>query len=210
MQARMIRNQLLPILLLFLARTVFGQERIWTQQTKISQVIEFEKSIDPEVTFLSQNESLAKDYYPLVDKHPVENPIIAQRKPIGYLPVYAEYFYTLGDSLLRLVSYDWEKDRYGNFFDQQKIWKTEDKNFAAYDNEYLRIRAMNLQSKANSLLEKLIFCVCPGCSTSSSSKIIVNCKRKLLDEQLFIRRQIILLIEKNHGLFVVNGLNTPV
>jgi len=142
----MIRTFILIFLTHLSIATIFGQERIWITQSKISDVIAFEKKVDPDVTFLSQNESLSKDYYPLADKHQVVNPVIAQRKPISYLPVYAEYFYTPDDSLLRLVSYNWEKDRYGNFFDQQTVWKAERKKLDAYDKEYLRIRSMLFSS----------------------------------------------------------------
>lgn len=121
-----------------------GQEKIWTKQTKISEVIAFEKEINPNVKFLSQNVSLSKDYYPLVDKYQVTNPVIVQREPFEYLPVYAEYFYTPTDSILRLASYDWEKDRYGNFFDKQKMWKEEAKKFDIYNKEYERIKSILL------------------------------------------------------------------
>ena len=120
----------------------FGQERIWTKQSKISDVIAFEKQINPDAIFLSQNVSLSKDYYPLADKYQVTNPVIVQRVPLEYLPVYAEYFYTPGDSILRLASYDWEKDRYGNFFDKQKMWEEESKKFDTYNKEYERIKTI--------------------------------------------------------------------
>jgi hypothetical protein len=122
----------------------FGQEKIWTKQTKVSEVIAFEKEISPNAKFLSQNVSLSKDYYPLADKYQVTNPIIVQREPLEYLPVYAEYFYTPNDSILRLASYDWEKDRYGNFFDKQKMWKEEAKKFDTYNKEYERIKGILL------------------------------------------------------------------
>jgi len=121
---------------------LFGQERIWTKQSKISEVIAFEKQINPNAKFLSQNVSVSKDYYPLVDKYPVTNPVIVQREPLEYLPVYAEYFYTPEDSILRLAAYDWEKDRYGNFFDKQKMWKEESKKFDTYNKEYERIKTI--------------------------------------------------------------------
>jgi hypothetical protein len=124
--------------------TAFGQEKIWTKQTKISEVIAFEKRIDPEAKFLSQNVSLSKDYYPLADKYQVSNPIIVQREPFEYLPIYAEYFFTPGDSILRLSSYDWEKGRYDNFFVKQKMWKEESKKFDTYNNEYERIKKVLL------------------------------------------------------------------
>jgi hypothetical protein len=120
--------------------SAFGQEKIWTQQTKISEVVAFEKTINPDAKFLQQNVSLSKDYYPLAGKYQVANPIIVQREPLVYLPVYAEYYYTPADSILRLASYDWEKDRYGNFFDKQKMWKEESGKFDKYNSEYERIK----------------------------------------------------------------------
>jgi hypothetical protein len=138
-------SKLFFIFTTFLSLTnAFGQEKIWTKQTKVSEIIAFEREINPNTKFLSQNVSLSKDYYPLADKYQVTNPIIVQREPLEYLPVYAEYFYTPGDSILRLASYDWEKDRYGNFFDKQKMWKEEAKKFDTYNKEYERIKGILL------------------------------------------------------------------
>ncbi len=133
---------ILSIAASFYLTGLFAQEHIWMKQTKISEVVTFEKEISPNPKFLTKNVSLSKDYYPLIDKYEVTNPTIVQREPLGYLPVYAEYFYTPKDSILRLVSYDWEKDRYGNFFDKQKIWQEESTKFKVYDTEYERIRAV--------------------------------------------------------------------
>ena len=138
----MILKSLLTIATSCWLTVTFGQERIWTKQTKISEVIAFEKQINPNAKFLSQSVSLSKDYYPLADKYLVANPVIVQRDPLEYLPVYAEYFYTPTDSILRLASYDWEKDRYGNFFDKQKMWEKESKKFDTYNKEYERIKAI--------------------------------------------------------------------
>jgi len=140
----MVPKILLTVITIFSLTYIFGQERIWTKQTKISEVIAFEKEINQNAKFLSQNVSLSKDYYPLVDKYPISNPIIVQRDPIEYLPLYAEYFYSQGDSILRLASYDWEKDRYGNFFDKQKMWAEESKKFDIYNKEYERIKSVLL------------------------------------------------------------------
>ncbi|HUC82431.1 MAG TPA: hypothetical protein VMR70_16110 [Flavisolibacter sp.] len=137
----MITRLLLTIFTLFIVLTTFGQEKLWLKQTKISEVVSFEKRNAPKTKFLSQNVSLSKDYYPLLEKYPVTAPVIVQREPTEYLPLYASYFYTPSDSVLRLVAYDWEKDLYGNFFDKQKIWKEESKKFDKYNKEYDRIKA---------------------------------------------------------------------
>lgn len=140
----MTSKTLLVIITVLNLNNAFGQEKIWTKQTKISEVISFEKEIDPKAKFLSQNVSLSKDYYPLADKYQVTNPVIVQREPLEYLPIYAEYYYTPADSILRLASYDWEKNRYGNFFDKQKMWKEESNKFDTYNNEYERIKKVLL------------------------------------------------------------------
>jgi hypothetical protein len=136
----MTSKTLLLIILVFSLTDTFGQEKIWTKQEKLSEVILFEKGINDKPKFLNQNVSLSKDYYPLFDKYQVVNPLIIQRDPVGYLPVYAQYFYTPEDSILRLVSYDWEKDEFGNFFDKQKIWAKESKKFDNYNSEYERVK----------------------------------------------------------------------
>ena len=118
-------NIFFTLITLLSAMCAFGQEKIWTKQTKISEVIAFEKMINPSAKFLSQNVWLSKQSYPLVDKYKVTNPVIVKREPIEYLPIYAEYFYTPGDSVLRLISYDWEKGRYDDYLDEQKMWKEE-------------------------------------------------------------------------------------
>jgi hypothetical protein len=133
--------RLISFIVLFFNLTVtFSQERLWLKQTKISEVVAFEKALNPSAQLFSKNVSLSTGYYPLADKYQVTNPITAQRTPFAYLPIYAEYFYTPGDSTLRLISYDWEKDRYGNFFDKQKMWKEENSKLDIYNGEYERIK----------------------------------------------------------------------
>ena len=140
----MYTKSILSLAIFFSSTSAFGQEHIWTKQAKVSEVIAFEKEINAKPNFLSQKVSLSEGYYPLANKYKCANPLIIQRKPVEYLPVYAEYFYTPEDSILRLVSYDWEKDKYGNFFDKQKMWKEESKKLETYNNEYERIKKILL------------------------------------------------------------------
>lgn len=121
-----------------------AQEPVWLKQTKISEVIAFEKRVNPSVKFLSENVSLSKEYYPLNEKYHTTKPLIVQRKPLKYLTLNAEYFFTPGDSVLRLVSYDWEEERYSNLFDKQRMWKEEGKKMDVYNKEYERIKEMLL------------------------------------------------------------------
>lgn len=130
----------LTLALLISGRVCFSQESVWTKQSKISEVIGFEKKLDPEAKFLSYNVWLSKDYYPLADRYQTVNPVIVQRKALGALPVYAEYFYTPGDSLLRLVSYDWEKGRYGDLKEMLESRKQQAGKLDVYTNEYVRIK----------------------------------------------------------------------
>jgi hypothetical protein len=129
---------------IFILTNASAQEKIWTKQAKLSEVIQFEKGINADPKFLNQNIGLSKDYYPLFDQYQVTNPLIIQRDPVGYLPLYAQYFYTPGDSIVRLISYDWEKDEFGNFFDKQKIWEQESKHFKSYNSEYERVKEILL------------------------------------------------------------------
>ncbi|RZK42714.1 MAG: hypothetical protein EOO90_06650 [Pedobacter sp.] len=136
----------LTLSFLFCSQAVFSQESIWTKQRKISEVIDFEKKLDPDAKFLSQNVWLSKEYYPLADRYKTVNPIIVQRKMVGLLPVYAEYFYTPKDSLLRLVSYDWEKGRYDDLKDMLGSRKQQSGKPEIYTNEYRRIRQQLIKS----------------------------------------------------------------
>jgi len=130
----------LTLALLFCSRAGFSQESVWTKQSKISEVINFERKLDPDAKFLSQKVRLSKEYYPLADRYKTVNPIIVQRKTVAALPVYAEYFYTPNDSLLRVVSYDWEKGRYGNLNDMLESRKEQGGKLEIYLSEYKRIR----------------------------------------------------------------------
>jgi len=136
----------LALALLFCSQAGFSQESIWTKQRKISEVIDFEKKLDPEAKFLSKNVWLSKEYYPLADRYKTVNPVIVQRKPLGVLPVYAEYFYTPKDSLLRLVSYDWEKGRYADLKDMLESRKEQAGKSEIYFKEYERIRQQLIKS----------------------------------------------------------------
>ena len=130
------------LLLIFFSGAIKGQDKIWIKQTKVSEAIAFERAVDPAVTFLDQSVGLAEGYYPLHHKYKVTTkPVIAKRIGNNSLSVYAEYFFTPKDSLIRLVSYDWEKDKYGNFFNKQKIWKSEADSFDLYNSTYEEVRS---------------------------------------------------------------------
>lgn len=114
--------------------------KIWTKQTNINKAIDFEKSISNKLEYLNMNVSLSKSIYPLIDKYRIAKPIIIQRQQAGFLPLYAEYFYSEPDSIVRYINYDWEKGKYGNFFKKQEIWKEESVKLNEYNSEYEKIK----------------------------------------------------------------------
>jgi hypothetical protein len=54
--------------------------------------------------------------------------------------LYAEYYYSVADSILRVVSYDWERDRYRNIFDKKTVFEEESNKLNEYNKEYERLR----------------------------------------------------------------------
>jgi hypothetical protein len=115
-------------------------EEIWLQQSKIENAVAFEKKLSKKSEFLKKNVSLSKSVYPLIDKYKIAKPIIVKREKVGFLPLYAEYFYSDPDSIIRYISYDWEKEKYGNFFQKEEMWKEESKKLEEYNSEYERIK----------------------------------------------------------------------
>lgn len=114
--------------------------KIWTKQTNVQKAIDFEKSLTENIEFLNQNVALSKSIYPLIDKYQISKPIIIKRELKGELPVYAEYFFSLPDSTIRYIGYDWEIEKYGNYFNKLKIWKEESKKLNKYNSKYEQIK----------------------------------------------------------------------
>jgi hypothetical protein len=113
-----------------------NEVKIWTEQTTVDKAIDFEMSLSKKMEILDKSVSLSKSIYPLVDKYTIAKPIIIQRKQTGFLPLYTEYFYSETDSIIRYISYDWEREKYGNFFKKQEIWEEESKKLNQYNSEY--------------------------------------------------------------------------
>ena len=116
-------------------------QKIWTKQTVLQKAIEFEKSLNDNYEVLEKNVSLSKSVFPLLDEFQISKPFIVKRKQDGFLPVYAEYFFSEKDSILRYISYDWEKNRYGNYSDKQKMWQEESSKLIEYNQEYEKIKS---------------------------------------------------------------------
>ena len=127
--------------------------KIWADQTMVDSALDFEQSLETKYEILEKNVSLSTSVYPMLDEYDIVNPIIIKREPGNLLPVYAEYFFSRQDSILRYVSYDWERDRYGNFFDKQKIWEEESTKLEAYNQEYENIKAVLIDRFGNPTTE---------------------------------------------------------
>lgn len=130
---------------LFIFASFIGENNsvnIWIQQTTINKAIDFENSLSKNIEFLDMDVSLSKSIYPLVDEYKIAKPVIVKRQQTGFLPLYVEYFYSEPDSIIRLIGYDWERDKYGNFFKKQAIWKEESKKLKEYNSEYQAIKSI--------------------------------------------------------------------
>lgn len=114
---------------------------IWTKQTPVHQAIAFEKSLNKELNLISMNVSLSESIYPLVNKYNLANPVIVKREQTGFLPLHAEYFFSKSDSVIRFISYNWERESFGNFFKKQEMWKEESGKLKAYNAEYEKIKS---------------------------------------------------------------------
>lgn len=130
------------ICFVFYSSIVFGQQDLLIKQSKISEVMTFERSLNSDVKFYTGNIELSQDIYPLVDKYRIENPLIVQRNSSDYLPLTAEYFFTASDSLVRFISYIWEKNRFGDLSEKMKQDESESKNIIFYNKEFDRIQSV--------------------------------------------------------------------
>lgn len=113
---------------------------LWTKQSKISEVKKFEYELNPDLELLEMNVSLSESIFPRVKEFDMSKPLIVLREKTSLLPIYAEYFYSKPDSILRYVSYDWENNRYGNYNDKKKDWEKQNTKLTEYNAEYERIK----------------------------------------------------------------------
>ena len=113
---------------------------LWTKQSKIEEVKEFESELNPSLEFLEMNISLSESIFPRVKEFDMSKPLIVRREKTSLLPIYAEYFYSKPDSILRYISYDWENNRYGNYKDKKKDWEKQSTKLTEYNAEYEQIK----------------------------------------------------------------------
>jgi len=114
---------------------------IWIKKTKVKEAIEFEKSINEKIIILEHSISLSKSLFPQVNNFELESPVIIKREKDKKLPIYAEYFFSKNDSIIRFINYDWEIGKYDNYFTKKEIWKKESKNLAKYNIKYNHVKS---------------------------------------------------------------------
>ncbi|WP_111672852.1 hypothetical protein [Algoriphagus litoralis] len=133
------------ILLTLIFVTILGcdfkpnRNNFWTKQSKIDEVVNFEKTLNKNIEIIEQKVFLASSVFPKVDQLDIAFPLIVKREG-KFLPLYAEYFFTSEDSILQYVSYDWEHDRYGSYQAKQNLWKLESDKLTKYDSAYQKIK----------------------------------------------------------------------
>ncbi|PWJ37867.1 hypothetical protein [Sediminitomix flava] len=139
---RKLTVTILTLTLIFLSSCNVSMNKIdiWTEQATVTEIIGFENSLSEENQILEMNIFLSKSIYPLIDEYKIAKPIIFKRENAGFLPLYTQYFYSESDSMIRYISYDWEKEMYGDFSRKQEVWKEESKKLEEYDTEYDRIK----------------------------------------------------------------------
>ena len=121
--------------------TLANQElEIYTEKSTVGKALNFEKSLNSEYEILIKSVGLSNSVYPEFDKYEISQPLIVKRSNNGFLPVYAEYFFSIPDSTLRYISYDWEIDRYGNYNNKPKIWKEESVKIDEYNKQYEKLK----------------------------------------------------------------------
>lgn len=124
--------------------TTFAQPdvKIWTEKSKVGAIVEFERAINEDLNILGKNVSVSKSTFPYVEEYELGNPLIIERASSNNLPIYAEYFFSKPDSLVRFISYNWEIDRYGNYDDKKEVWKREAKKLDLYNQKYHDIKVV--------------------------------------------------------------------
>jgi len=115
--------------------------KIWSDKSTVQKAIEFEKSLSDEFEILKHNIYLSKSVFPLLDEYKIAKPFIVKRKQTGFLPIYAEYFFSERDSILRYVSYDWERNKHGSIFKRKEISKEESTKLKEYNEKYEKIKS---------------------------------------------------------------------
>ena len=111
----------------------------WMHQTKIDEVLKFEKAIKENFEILEQKVLLSPSVFPKVEEMDIEFPFIVKREG-GFLPLYAEYYFTKDDSIIQYISYNWEHERFGSYQAVSALWNKEKFKLSQYDSAYEKIK----------------------------------------------------------------------
>jgi hypothetical protein len=113
---------------------------IWTKKSSVNEAFQYEKLLSNQYNVLEKSVSLSNSVYPQLDNYEIAQPLIIKRVNNEFLPVFAEYFFSVPDSTLRYVSYDWEKGKYGNYNDKPEMWKEESTKIDEYNEKYEKLK----------------------------------------------------------------------
>jgi len=122
---------------------------IWTEQSNVSEVINYEQNLNKEYQILEKSVGLGENMYPSINEYNIEDPLIVLRPKTKFLPIYAEYFYSKQDSIIRYVSYDLEIEKYGNYNNKPQIWKEESLKLDEYNSHYEKIKKQLIKQFGN-------------------------------------------------------------
>lgn len=114
--------------------------KYWMNQSKVSEALKFEKSLTQSVEILEQKTFLSESVFPKIDEFEIAQPLIVKRSNDEFLPLHIEYFFSEQDSILRFISYDWEKEKYSSYQEKSQIWKIESTKLDSYNSEYEKIK----------------------------------------------------------------------
>ncbi|MFC5626579.1 hypothetical protein [Algoriphagus winogradskyi] len=132
-------GSLLILTLLSCEKRVVG--KYWLNQSKVSDAFNFEKSITRSVEKIEQIAFLSESVFPKIDEFEIAQPLIFKRSNNEFLTLHTEYFFSEKDSILRYISYDWEKERYSSYQQKSQMWKIESKKLDLYVFEYEKIKS---------------------------------------------------------------------
>lgn len=138
---RITQKLLLTIILVGIIGCDFkpSSNYFWMNQSKIDEVLKFEKSLNKNNQTLQQKVFLSSSVFPKADEINLDLPFIVKREE-GFIPLYAEYYFTSEDSIIQYVSYNWEHERFGSYQAKQNLWKLESSKLTQYDSAYEKIK----------------------------------------------------------------------
>ena len=117
------------------------QEKIRVEKWKVEEAIQWEQKINAAGKRHQWKGILFEFTAPLQKEYQFGAPLVFQRAQKGPLPLHVEYFYSLPDSTLRFVIYDWERAKYSTEAEKEKAWKEEPFKKEVYQEKYESLKA---------------------------------------------------------------------